>query len=395
MTAPRPSVLLAAGTCTGSGTSVALAEACRGLSAQVAAGTIDSATVHIPAEVAPVAANNVSSSEAAPGAENANQSTAGLVLEGLDAQRRSRWAAIVEEVVGRRRSAVYIGFADRLPLIGRGGETQVMVVQNPHLYETSNAPSLSGLRRRLLSAWSHRSARSADLIICATEASRQAVLGAIPGLDPDRIVVRPIRPETPAPRASQPEQIQRVLLLGDLYTYKRFDVAVDAVRIWAQADHRLDVEVVHCGRPVADDPQGQAAFEAAADRARSAGLAVTLAGRVSHDAAMVQLRSSDLMVVASETETQGLTVHEALAVGVPVVARSIGAIQDIGGDALVGVPINGEVDDFAEAIGRIADQDVRVDLAERGIAHVSQRSPDDSELAQGWNLLPSNGGSAQ
>ena len=141
----RPTVILAAGTCTGAGTTVALVEACRTLSEQVASGRIESAEVRIPV-----------------GARQAR-----AAAEGLDVQERSRAAAILEELFDRSDSEVYIGFADRLPVRPRSSSVQIMVVQNPHLYEASDAPSVGGfggLGRKFLTYWAARSAVAADLV---------------------------------------------------------------------------------------------------------------------------------------------------------------------------------------------------------------------------------------
>ncbi len=355
--ANAPAVILAAGTCTGAGTSVALVVACQTLSEQVASGRIESAEVHIP--------------------RGANEARAAAV--GLTVREQTRVAAIVEELFGRHRAGTYIGFADRLPLMGRSAGSTIMVVQNPHLYEPSNAPSIGGLARTALTWWAKRSATTADLIICATNASSDALVRAIPTVDRTRIEVRLIRPQTPPARTGLSPEIRRVLLLGDLYAYKRFDVALDGIRTWAESTGvAREVEVIHCG--AVQDREATEAFEEAIRRASSAGLAVSVRGSVSHDEAMEELARADLLVSASEVETQGLTILEALAVGVPVVARAIGPVESVAGDAYQRFAQDGGGEEVAEAIGAIVALDARERLVERGLGK--------ADIGVGWDLLP-------
>lgn len=351
-----PSVLLAAGTCTGAGTTVALVEACRTLSAQLASGRVADVEVHLPAD-----------------ADRAAQ-----VAAGLDVVRLGRWRSITSEMLSSSTSDIYIGFADRLPLKANSQQFRVMVVQNPHLYQESDAPSLGTVAREVRARWARRSARSADLVICATEASRTTMLSAVNGLVPERLVVRPIRPDTPAPDTVCKEVVSNVVLLGDLYSYKRFDVALDGISAWAAERGGDPVRVVHCGS--GRDAQALDSFRVAAERARQAGVTVHERGAVSHEHAMAELAAADVLVSASEVETQGLTIVEAMAVGLPVVARGIGPVLDIAGDAIEAFPIDGGADDVARSLRNVEGAARRRELAQRGISRAA--------MAVGWDLLP-------
>ena len=163
--------------------------------------------------------------------------------------------------------------------------------------------------------WARYSATRADLVVCSTAASRKALLAAIPAVEAERVVVRPIRPVTSASTEDVTSTIQQILLLGDLYAYKRFDVALDGITAWVHARSEVEtIRVVHCGSP--QDEQGSSDFDAAVARARSAGVVVDVRGAVDHDEAMQVLAHSDVLLSASEVETQGLTIIEALAIGV-------------------------------------------------------------------------------
>ncbi len=358
MNAPHvPSVVLAAGTATGAGTTVALVEACRTLARQLSDGHISAAEVRLPVE--------------------ATEARAAAV--GCTVVTQNRWEAIAAELIDRSNADVYIGFADRLPINRRTDATRVMVIQNPHLYEPSDAPSLGEVGRKVRTWWASQSATSADLIVCATNASRDAVRDAVGGLSQTRMDVRPIRPATPPPRESQSATIGRFALLGDLYSYKRFDVALDGITEWAaNRSGSGAVEVVHCGRP--RDEKAADDFAAAIARAESVGVEVIQRGAVDHGAAMDELLAADVLVSASEVETQGLTILEAMAVGVPVIARSIGPVEDLAGDAVASFSVDGGASEIAAAIELIEDQTVRTQLVEKGLKRA------DSEA--GWNLLP-------
>ena len=78
-------------------------------------------------------------------------------------------------------------------------------------------------------------------------------------------------------------------------------------------------------------------FERAQRRVRALGLTgrVRLHGAVDHAQALRAIASADLLVQTSRGfETQGMTVYEALALGVPVVVCDAAIAEELGGDAL-------------------------------------------------------------
>ena len=95
---------------------------------------------------------------------------------------------------------------------------------------------------------------------------------------------------------------------------------------------------------------------------------------------MAALLDSDVLVSASEVETQGLTILEALAVGVPVVARGIAPVLDVAGDAIEAFPVDGGPQDIATALTGIEGTSERQELLRRGL--------DRAQMATGWDLLP-------
>ena len=63
-----------------------------------------------------------------------------------------------------------------------------------------------------------------------------------------------------------------------------------------------------------------------------------------------------------------------------MIARSIGPVEDLAGDAVAPFSVDGGASEIAAAIELIEDQTVRTQLVEKGLNRA------DSEA--GWNLLP-------
>ena len=345
-------VTLAAGTALGAGTAIALPAAVAGV---VATGA------HLTAIVAPTAR-----------VPQGHPDVAVIAV--------SRRAALGRELLGGGDADVYIGFCDRLPLLRRGGRVQVLVVQNPHLYSRSGVAATVGERAKFaaLGWWARRSVRAADRVICSTSASRDDV-AASARIDPATIEVIPI-PATgiSSTKGTQRNRIERILLVGDLYTYKHTDVAVDAAGRFATAHPDRTISLVHIGTD--RHPAAVSAFDVAATRAREAGVAVSRLGAISHDRVIAEMADADVIVLASDTETQGLPLVEAMAVGLPVVARAIGPFVELGGDAFTAVPIDGGAEQFAAALASIDERDRRNLLSDAGRA---LHPPGES-----WDLLP-------
>ena len=100
--------------------------------------------------------------------------------------------------------------------------------------------------------------------------------------------------------------------LGRVAPEKSVDVLVAAFAIAARRRPRLRLLLVG-GGPAEQD---------VARRSEAAGLAdrVHLTGRLPRDEALALMKACDLFVFASQTETQGLVLAEALAAGLPVAA---------------------------------------------------------------------------
>lgn len=294
------------------------------------------------------------------------------------ALRYRRWKsarAVISEVLGLslRGVDVYVGMSDRLPLVRRA-PTNIIVAQNPHLYGRSTEPAsmLQAARRAVLRAWAKRSYRHADWIVVATAASRQEVVAST-RVPANRVVVRPIPPQdVPTTIAGINLHVERVVLVGDVYAYKRFDLAVQELERWAEKHGRALV-VVHVGKLL--ERAASRAFDTAAAGCRQ--VRVEKLGSRSHVEAMSAIASADLLVFPSDRESFGLPLAEALACGVPAICRDIPQFREIGGTA-VGY-FTDEPGDLGRALDDCAPVDVRRVMAAAGLERAMPNG--------GWDVL--------
>jgi glycosyltransferase involved in cell wall biosynthesis len=132
---------------------------------------------------------------------------------------------------------------------------------------------------------------------------------------------------------------------GRLAAEKNVTVLVEAFAQAAARDPSLRLVLV------GDGP----AAEATATRAAAPDLAgrVTLTGRLPRLDALATVAGADLFAFASQTETQGLVLAEALTLGLPVVALAGPGVEDSVRDGLDGMVIRPDAhgDDPARALG--------------------------------------------
>jgi 1,2-diacylglycerol 3-alpha-glucosyltransferase len=152
----------------------------------------------------------------------------------------------------------------------------------------------------------------AEEIRAALGPRRTPIVRAIPtGIDVTAIAALP--EGHPRRLAGWEPGVDVVLVsLGRVAPEKSVDVLVDAFALAARRRPRLRLLLVG-GGPAEDD---------VARRAEAAGMAgrVHVTGRLPRDEALALVKACDLFVFASQTETQGLVLAEALAAGVPVAA---------------------------------------------------------------------------
>ena len=152
-----------------------------------------------------------------------------------------------------------------------------------------------------------------------------------------------------------------VVSVGRLAPEKNVGLLLEAMALAAAHDPRLRLLLVG----------GGPALASARERSLRPDLAgrVHLTGPLPHDDALALASGADLFAFASQTETQGLVLAEALAAGLPVVALDGPGVADAIHDGIDGVlvesaPIGGAAERLGRAIGAVAsDADRRGALA--------------------------------
>jgi mannosyltransferase len=128
------------------------------------------------------------------------------------------------------------------------------------------------------------------------------------------------------------------------------------------------------------------------DRAKVLGPRITITGRI--ETATALYRAVDVFVHLGRPEGFGLTVLEALASGVPVVAYDWGAIPEVF-DGMVTVVPPDDIDAAAEAVARLAsNRTMRDEISRRGRDWVEQRFGVDQTATQLRRVIASLAGRA-
>lgn len=180
---------------------------------------------------------------------------------------------------------------------------------------------------------------SADLVERAIAAGGQAVLGpvAAPLLAPPRRTREQVR------EALGVGDAPVVLAVGRLHPQKDYPTLVTAMAAMQLRDPRPLLVVV------GDGPDEALVRQLVVTH----GVAAQLLGR--RDDVADLLHAADALALSSVWEARALVVQEAMQVGLPVVATSVGGIPElVGGDALL-VPA-GDASALAAALGRVLDE---------------------------------------
>ena len=131
---------------------------------------------------------------------------------------------------------------------------------------------------------------------------------------------------------------------GRLAMEKNVAVLMEAFAVAAARDPRLRLVLIGDG-PAAETVAARAAAPDLAGR-------VALPGRMPRLEALAAVAGADVFVFASQTETQGLVLAEALSVGLPVVALDGPGVEDSVRDGVDGVVVRpGSGADAARALG--------------------------------------------
>jgi D-inositol-3-phosphate glycosyltransferase len=224
-----------------------------------------------------------------------------------------------------------------------------------------------------------RVGREADTVIatCSDEAFELIPLG----IRASRISVVPcgvdtalFTPDGPAEQKTRPF---RIMSVGRLVPRKGVGSTISALARLAESG-RDDIELVIVGGSrgadeIREDPDVQRLLA----HARTEGVEhlVTFRGQLSRTELPAVLRSADLVVCAPWYEPFGIVPLEAMAIGIPVVAASVGGLIDSvvhGGTGIHVPPRDAQaIADAVEAL--LADPELLSELGEAGVDRVRSR----------------------
>ena len=169
-----------------------------------------------------------------------------------------------------------------------------------------------------------------DAAVAARRGARRPIVRAIPtGIDLETL--RDLAPLDPRRLAGWPADTVVAVSVGRLAREKSTDLLLDAFADAARSDSRLRLTLVGDG-PLRDEIERRVAGWDLRDR-------VLLTGRLPRLEALAVAAGADLFCFASRTETQGLVLAEALAVGLPVCTLDGPGVHDSIRDGVDGVVI--------------------------------------------------------
>lgn len=216
----------------------------------------------------------------------------------------------------------------------------------------SNLHPVSSVQAEIIA---ERSARATDVFLASSQwaidslmrdyavGSEQCVLAPTgPGIDP------PVAPESAAPPS---EDAIHALLVSSNWHRKGGDVAVDAVRRARERGVPATLTIV------GDAPAGLPEW-------------VRACGRLDAVALGVEYERADLLLELASANAAGVTLTDAAAHGLPVVAANVGGVASIVRDGETGILVAAEsssagdiAESAADAISRLSDSALRSQLS--------------------------------
>ena len=215
-----------------------------------------------------------------------------------------------------------------------------------------------------------------DSIVCVSETVRRGVIETIgdPGnlrvlYDPIDVAAIEEKTRCPAEDAVRPADGPLLVAVGRLAEGKRFDLLLDVCRELAR-DHRFTLRIVGGGE----------CEEALRAQLREYALPqFKLLGQ--RDNPYPYIAQADWLVSASKSESYGLTVQEALILGVPVVGCACGGVAE-GLDERFGILCGLEREELLAALRRaLTEHGLRERCARNIAAHYDRKALGEPRLA--------------
>ena len=164
--------------------------------------------------------------------------------------------------------------------------------------------------------------------------------------------VDPKRYEPPVPQCIPPLDCPGQFTLMHISNFRPLKRVGDVVKIFARVAEKLEARLIMVG----DGPQSCVALQTALD--------LKVADRIQFIGVVDEIepvvKTADLLLLPSETESFGLVALEAMAAGVPVIATNVGGLPEVVEDGKTGFldPV-GDVDAMANhAIALLSDREM-------------------------------------
>lgn len=258
----------------------------------------------------------------------------------------------------------YSAYAPRLEPLLELPQRKLLVYHNvtPARYLWSHHPHVATLCQ-LGRDHLPRYARAVD-VACAVSGYNAVELRDAGARD---VRVVPILFEAPSVRASSAAAAPSVLTVGRLVPHKRQDLAIRAFALW-QREHAVDASLALVGEPLSSAYRERLVGLAA----RAGAMRVDIPGAVSDADLGLRYVGASVFLTLSEHEGFCVPLLEAFAAGVPVVARPVGGMPEVGGDAVLWA----DTDDLAVVAEllelAVRDEELRAELVRRGRARLDE-----------------------
>jgi len=216
----------------------------------------------------------------------------------------------------------------------------------------------TGLARTVHTTQKLASIRRADAVLCISESTRRDIVDFCPKIDSARLHVVHLAvdrsaffPEATAVTATE----NSVLFVGQRGGYKRFDLAIEAIR----QSPRLSLGIV--GPPLSAEER--------ATLHRELGGRWVEHGQVSTQVLRRLYSSAYAFVFPSDYEGFGLPVLEAMACGCPVVAAARSSLPEVGGSAAL-YANRQTAEDYAAALATLDEAGRRAEAVRAGFERI-------------------------